>query len=61
MAKVKIFVQTVLNILALNLILVPIIEPFMPDGAISVFVVFFYWAMLLIASYTLSIFLIESK
>ncbi|MFC6463713.1 hypothetical protein ACFP65_01660 [Marinilactibacillus sp. GCM10026970] len=53
MAKIKIFVQTVLNFLALNLLLNPIMNTLLPISAVS--------GMLLIGSYALSIFLIESK
>ncbi|WP_225743232.1 hypothetical protein [Marinilactibacillus sp. Marseille-P9653] len=61
MAKIKIFIQTVLNFLALNLLLNPIMNTLLPVSAVGGMLSLFYWGMLLIGSYALSIFLIESK
>lgn len=61
MAKVKIFVQTVLNFLALNLLLNPIMNTLLPISAVGGILSLLFLGLLLIGSYALSIFLIESK
>ncbi|MBM6613816.1 hypothetical protein JTF06_02770 [Desemzia sp. RIT804] len=54
---IKTTIQTVLNFFALNIIFNPIANAFIPINGVGVLLSFFYWGVLVLSAYAVTLFL----